>query len=58
MVLDAMAEDDVTHRTAVHGKQQRAEYRPLWNASRGHLCDSTAFLLVKLLSYFLPFHTV
>ena len=32
MVLDAMAGDDVTHRTAVHGKQQRAEYRPLRNA--------------------------
>ena len=28
MILDAMAGDDVTHRTAVHGKQQRAEYRP------------------------------
>jgi len=27
-----MAGDDVTHRTAVHGKQQRAEYRPLRNA--------------------------
>ena len=27
MVLDAMAGDDVTHRTAVQGKQQRAEYR-------------------------------
>ena len=32
LVTPLMAGDDVTHRTAVHGKQQRAEYRPLRNA--------------------------
>ena len=32
VVLDAILRDDVSHWTAVHGEQQLAKYRPLWNA--------------------------
>ena len=49
MILDAMAGDDVTHRTAVHGKKQRAEYRPLRNADvERNLVCLTNYTLIML----------